>query len=62
MYFCRTSFSDARQFFTVYYWALTLKGACAVMNDMDTFDQAGIDDGYLEEIRRGDSFTVQSGG
>lgn len=39
-----------------------LKGACAVMNDMDTFDQAGIDDGYLEEIRRGDSFTVQSGG
>ncbi len=35
-----------------------LEGACAVMNDMATFDQAGIDDGYLEPIRRGDSFTV----
>ena len=39
-----------------------LEAACAVINDMATFDQAGIDDGYLEEIRRGDSFTVQSGG
>ena len=37
-----------------------LKAACAVINDMATFDQAGIDDGYLDEIRRGDSFTVQS--
>ena len=24
-----------------------------------TFDQAGIDDGYLEEIREGDKFTVE---
>ena len=36
-----------------------LKGACAVMNDMATFDQAGIDDGYLDEIRQGDQFTVE---
>jgi nicotinate-nucleotide--dimethylbenzimidazole phosphoribosyltransferase len=33
--------------------------ACAVLSDMATFDQAGIDDGYLDEIRRGDSFTVE---
>lgn len=39
-----------------------LKAACAVMNDMATFEQAGIDDGYLNEIRRGDSFTAQLGG
>jgi len=25
---------------------------------MATFDQAGIDDGYLDEIREGDKFTV----
>ena len=36
-----------------------LSGACAVMNDMATFDQAGIDDGYLDEIRQGDQFTVE---
>ena len=36
-----------------------LSAACAIMNDMATFDQAGIDDGYLDEIRRGDSFTVE---
>ena len=36
-----------------------LSAACAVMNDMATFDQAGIDDGYLDEIRQGDSFTVR---
>jgi len=35
-----------------------LSAACAVMNDMATFDQAGIDDGYLEEIRQGDQFSV----
>ena len=35
-----------------------LEAACAVMNDMATFDQAGIDDGYLDEIREGDKFTV----
>ena len=36
-----------------------LSAACAIMNDMATFDQAGIDDGYLDEIRRGDQFTVE---
>jgi nicotinate-nucleotide--dimethylbenzimidazole phosphoribosyltransferase len=40
--------------------ALTvLQAACAIINDMATFDQAGIDDGYLEEIRQGDQFTVE---
>ena len=38
-----------------------LGAACAVLNDMATFDQAGIDDGYLEEIRQGDPFTVGDG-
>lgn len=36
-----------------------LEAACAIINDMATFDQAGIDDGYLEEIRQGDQFTVE---
>lgn len=36
-----------------------LSAACAIMNDMATFDQAGIDDGYLDEIRQGDKFTVE---
>lgn len=36
-----------------------LEAACAVMNEMATFDQAGIDDGYLDEIREGDKFTVE---
>ncbi len=36
-----------------------LSAACAVINDMATFDQAGIDDSYLEEIRQGDQFTVE---
>lgn len=36
-----------------------LSAACAVINDMATFDQAGIDDGYLDEIRQGDQFTVE---
>lgn len=35
-----------------------LDAACAVVNEMATFDQAGIDDGYLDEIREGDKFTV----
>lgn len=35
-----------------------LSAACAIMNNMATFDQAGIDDSYLEEIREGDKFTV----
>ncbi len=37
---------------------LTVEAACAVMNEMATFAQAAIDDGYLEEIRRGDAFSV----
>lgn len=36
-----------------------LSAACAVMNDMATFDQAGINDDYLEAIRVGDKFTVE---
>jgi nicotinate-nucleotide--dimethylbenzimidazole phosphoribosyltransferase len=36
-----------------------LNAACAVINDMATFDEAGIDDGYLDEIREGDKFTVE---
>ena len=36
-----------------------LEAACAIINDMATFDQAGIDDGYLGEIREGDKFTVE---
>ena len=36
-----------------------LEAACAIINDMATFDQADIDDGYLEEIRQGDQFTVE---
>lgn len=34
-----------------------LAAACAVINDMATFDEAGINDDYLDEIRRGDQFT-----
>jgi nicotinate-nucleotide--dimethylbenzimidazole phosphoribosyltransferase len=33
--------------------------ACAVLSDMATFDEAGIDDDYLEEIRVGDKFSVE---
>ena len=36
-----------------------LEAACAIINDMATFDQAGIDDSYLDEIREGDKFTVE---
>ena len=36
-----------------------LSAACAVLNDMAPFDQAGIDDGYLDEIRQGDKFSVE---
>lgn len=36
-----------------------LSAACAIMNDMATFEQAGINDDYLEEIRIGDKFTVE---
>ena len=34
-----------------------LDAACAVINDMATFDEAGINDDYLDELRRGDQFT-----
>lgn len=34
-----------------------LDAACAVINDMATFDEAGINDDYLDKIRRGDQFT-----
>lgn len=34
-----------------------LNAACAVMNNMASFDEAGINDGYLDEIRQGDQFT-----
>lgn len=34
-----------------------LDAACAVVNDMATFDEAGINDDYLDEIRRGGQFT-----
>lgn len=34
-----------------------LSAACAIINHMATFDQAGINDDYLEEIRQGDKFT-----
>ncbi len=36
-----------------------ISAACAVINDMATFDQAGINDDYLDEIREGDKFTVE---
>ncbi len=35
-----------------------LSAACAIINDMATFDEAGINDDYLEDIRKGDKFTV----
>ena len=34
-----------------------LDAACAVMNSMASFDEAGINDDYLDEIRQGDQFT-----
>jgi len=35
-----------------------LEAACAIINDMASFDEAGINDDYLEEIREGDKFSV----
>ncbi len=35
-----------------------IRAACAVLCDMATFAEANIDDGYLEEIRKEDCFTV----
>ena len=34
-----------------------VSAACAVMSGMASFEGAGIDDGYLDEIRRNDSYT-----
>ena len=39
---------------------MLLEAACAVMNNMATFEQAEIDDGYLEEIRKTDAFTLET--
>lgn len=36
-----------------------MRAACAVMNGMATFAEAAIQDGYLEEIRKIDAFTVE---
>lgn len=36
-----------------------VSAACTVINDMATFDEAGINDEYLDEIREGDKFTVE---
>lgn len=33
-----------------------IKGACNVMNNMATFEEAEINDNYLNEIREGDCF------
>ncbi|MCR4672280.1 MAG: nicotinate-nucleotide--dimethylbenzimidazole phosphoribosyltransferase [Lachnospiraceae bacterium] len=38
---------------------MMLDAACAVMNDMATFEEADIDDSYLDEIRKTDSFSVK---
>ena len=38
---------------------MLLDGACAVMRDMATFEEANINDGYLDEIRKTDSFSVK---
>lgn len=36
-----------------------MDAACAILNDMATFEEASINDEYLEEIRAVDSFTVE---
>ena len=36
-----------------------IDGALAVMNDMATFEEAGIDDSYLDAIRNTDAFSVE---
>ena len=33
-----------------------VRAACAVMDGMATFEEGGINDDYLEEIRKGDCF------
>ena len=37
-----------------------VEAACAVINNMATFENAGINDDYLEEIRKGDKFSVEA--
>ena len=37
---------------------MILDAACAVINDMATFEEAEIDDSYLDEIRDTDAFSV----
>lgn len=37
-----------------------LEGACGVMRGMATFGEASIEDGYLDEIRAMDAFTVEA--
>ncbi len=39
-----------------------LKAACAILNEMETFEEAGIHDGYLDEIRKVDAFSVKGRG
>ena len=36
-----------------------MDAACAILNEMATFEEAAINDEYLEEIRAKDSFTVE---
>ena len=36
-----------------------LEAACAVMCHMATFEEAAIQDDYLDEIRKTDAFTVE---
>ena len=38
---------------------MMLEAACAIMNNMATFEEGEIDDSYLDEIRKGDAFTVE---
>ena len=37
-----------------------VEAACVVINNMATFENAGINDDYLEEIRKGDKFSVEA--
>lgn len=37
-----------------------VEAACAVINNMATFENAGINDDYLAEIRKGDKFSVEA--
>lgn len=37
-----------------------MSAACAIINDMASFEQAGINDEYLDDIRKGDKFSVEA--